>query len=142
MVLVLLAVLRIRVRPVNVGQDVSRQAHSCRHKGSRLLCHLLSMRHTSAAGLRQRPLRHLMTAGRSSLLRRLLLTSDREGVGKRRIRSRLLLRHCFGASVNTFARLDPEGPSTQCLRSLVPNTIKSMVFGTRDLKYCVLGPSG
>ena len=25
---------------------------------------------------------------------------------------------------------------------LDPNTIKSMVFGTRDLKYWVLGPSG
>ena len=35
-----------------------------------------------------------------------------------------------------------EGPSTQYLRSLVPNTIKSMVFGTRKLKYWVLGPSG
>ena len=28
------------------------------------------------------------------------------------------------------------------LRSLVPNTMKSMVLGTRDLKYWVLGPSG
>ena len=36
----------------------------------------------------------------------------------------------------------PKGPSTQYLRSLVPNTIKSMVFGTRNLKYWVLGPSG
>ena len=36
----------------------------------------------------------------------------------------------------------PEGPSTQHLRTLVPNTIKGMVFGTRILKYCVLGPSG
>ena len=36
----------------------------------------------------------------------------------------------------------PEGPSTQYLRILVPNTIESMVFGTRDLKYWVLGPSG
>ena len=35
-----------------------------------------------------------------------------------------------------------EGPSTQYLRTLVPNTIKSMVFGTRDLKYWVFGPSG
>ena len=34
-----------------------------------------------------------------------------------------------------------EGPSTQYLRTLVPNTIKSMVFGTRNLKYWVLGPS-
>ena len=38
--------------------------------------------------------------------------------------------------------LCPEGPSTQYLRSLVPNTIKSMVFGTRNLKYWLLGPSG
>ena len=36
----------------------------------------------------------------------------------------------------------PEGPSTQYLRTLVPNTIKSKVFGTRNLKYWVLGPSG
>ena len=38
--------------------------------------------------------------------------------------------------------LNPQGPSTQYLRSLVPNTIKSMVFGTRNLNYWVLGPSG
>ena len=36
----------------------------------------------------------------------------------------------------------PEGPSTQYLRTLVPKTIPSMVFGTRVLKYWVLGPSG
>ena len=36
----------------------------------------------------------------------------------------------------------PEGPSTQYLRTLVPNTIKGMVFGTRDLRYWVLRPSG
>ena len=35
----------------------------------------------------------------------------------------------------------PEGPSSQYLRTLVPNTIKGMVFGTRVLKYWVLGPS-
>ena len=37
-----------------------------------------------------------------------------------------------------------EGPSTQYVyvRTLVPNTIKTMVFGTRDLNYWVLGPSG
>ena len=38
--------------------------------------------------------------------------------------------------------LTPEGPSTQLFRSLVRNTIKSMVFGTRNLHYWVLGPSG
>ena len=37
---------------------------------------------------------------------------------------------------------EAEGPSTQYLRSLVPNTIKGMVFATRVLKYWVLGPSG
>ena len=37
---------------------------------------------------------------------------------------------------------NPEGPSTQYLRTLVPDTIKSMVLGTRSLKYWVLGPSG
>ena len=36
----------------------------------------------------------------------------------------------------------PEGPSTQCLRTLVPKAIKGMVVGTRVLKYWVLGPSG
>ena len=36
----------------------------------------------------------------------------------------------------------PEGPSPQYLRTLVPNTIKGMVSGTRVLEYCVLGPSG
>ena len=36
----------------------------------------------------------------------------------------------------------PEGPSTQYLRTLVPQTIFQMVFGTRVLKYAILGPSG
>ena len=36
----------------------------------------------------------------------------------------------------------PEGPSTQYLSFLVPNTVKTMVFGTRNPKYCVLGPLG
>ena len=38
----------------------------------------------------------------------------------------------------------PKGPSpsTQYLRTLAPKTPKSMVLGTRDLKYWVLGPSG
>ena len=36
----------------------------------------------------------------------------------------------------------PEGPSTHHLRTLVPNTIPLLVFGTRVLKYWVLGPSG
>ena len=35
-----------------------------------------------------------------------------------------------------------DGPSTQHLRSLGPKTIPLMVFGTRGLKYWVLGPSG
>ena len=33
----------------------------------------------------------------------------------------------------------PEGPSTRCLRTLAPNTIKGMVFGTRDLQCWELG---
>ena len=37
---------------------------------------------------------------------------------------------------------NPEGPSTQYLRLLVPKTILFMVFGTRELKCEVLGPSG
>ena len=44
----------------------------------------------------------------------------------------------MGAGFSYF----PEGPSTQCLRILVPKTIPFMVFGTRVLKYWVLGPSG
>ena len=36
----------------------------------------------------------------------------------------------------------PEGPSTLYLRTLVPNTMKGKVSGTKDLKHCVLGPSG
>ena len=35
-----------------------------------------------------------------------------------------------------------EGPSTQYFRVLVPKTIPLMVFGTRVLKFWVLGPSG
>ena len=35
----------------------------------------------------------------------------------------------------------PEGPSTQDLRTLVPKTIEGMAFGTRILRYWVLGPS-
>ena len=36
----------------------------------------------------------------------------------------------------------PEGPSTQHLRSLVPNTIRAWFWGTRNLKYWVLGLRG
>ena len=36
----------------------------------------------------------------------------------------------------------PEDPSTIYLRTLVPNTIKDMVIGTREIKHWVLGPSG
>ena len=34
------------------------------------------------------------------------------------------------------------GPSSQDLRTLVPNTITSMVFGIRVFEYWVLGPFG
>ena len=37
---------------------------------------------------------------------------------------------------------DPEGPSTQCFRTLVPKSIQGMVFGTRRIKSWVLGASG
>ena len=36
----------------------------------------------------------------------------------------------------------PEGPSTQYSRTLGPKTIPLMAFGTKVLKYWVLGPSG
>ena len=39
------------------------------------------------------------------------------------------------------AEYHPEGPSTQYFRTLVPKTIEGMIFGTRSLKYWVLGPS-
>ena len=35
---------------------------------------------------------------------------------------------------------DPEGPSSQYLRLLAPNTISLMAFGTRGLKYWIRGP--
>ena len=35
-----------------------------------------------------------------------------------------------------------QGPSTQCLRTLVPKAISLIAFGTRVLSYLVLGPSG
>ena len=35
----------------------------------------------------------------------------------------------------------PEGPSTQDLKFLISENIKSMFFGTGDLKYWVLGSS-
>ena len=41
----------------------------------------------------------------------------------------------------SFSSPIPEGPSTQYLRTLI-KTIAGMVFGTRTLKYWVLGPSG
>ena len=43
---------------------------------------------------------------------------------------------------NTNTAPGSEGASTQYLRTLVSNTIKGMVLGTRILKYWVLGPSG
>ena len=36
----------------------------------------------------------------------------------------------------------PEGPRTHYSKILVPKPIRRMVFGTRVLKYWVLGPSG
>ena len=40
------------------------------------------------------------------------------------------------------AKRPPKGPSTQYLRSLVTKAINGMDFGTRVLKYWVLGPFG
>ena len=37
---------------------------------------------------------------------------------------------------------NPEGPSTQYLRLLVPKTMPLMVLGARNQKYRVLGPDG
>ena len=52
-----------------------------------------------------------------------------------------LIHQLLGKSRATCP-LNPESPSTQYFMTLVRKTIKSMVFGARDLKYWVLGPSG
>ena len=36
----------------------------------------------------------------------------------------------------------PEGPSTQHVRLLIPESLEGMMSGTRDLKYWILGPFG
>ena len=41
----------------------------------------------------------------------------------------------------TTGTSNPKGPSTQYFRTLVPETINSMVLGTRNLKYRIFGPS-
>ena len=43
---------------------------------------------------------------------------------------------CYSATTT------PEGPSNQYSRTLVPKAMNGIVFGTRVLKYWVLGPSG
>ena len=48
---------------------------------------------------------------------------------------------CMGGCPPTPLPPDLYTPSTQYSRTLVPKTIMSMVFGTRVLKYWVLGPS-
>ena len=52
------------------------------------------------------------------------------------------MRRCQTRYELTGRFLCPEGPSTKYLRTLVPRTIPLMAFGTRVLKYWVLGPSG
>ena len=49
---------------------------------------------------------------------------------------------CLSHSVGGCSTTIPEGPSTQHLRFLVPQTTLLMVSGTKELKYWVLGPSG
>ena len=53
-----------------------------------------------------------------------------------------ILRFLLRKQVITKTQPNPAGPSTQYLRFLVPKTILLVVFGTRNLKYWVLGPSG
>ena len=48
----------------------------------------------------------------------------------------------FEACVAAAEKPDREGSSVQHLRFLVPSTIPLMVFGTRDLKFGLTGPSG
>ena len=59
-----------------------------------------------------------------------------------RVLGRYLLFGSWTLVFTVHSLSNPEGPSTQHLRSLVSNTIQSMIFGTRNLKYWVLGPSG
>ena len=49
------------------------------------------------------------------------------------------LLYCVCAYIYIYVA---EGPSTQYLRTLIPKTIPLMAFGTRVLKYWVLGPAG
>ena len=48
----------------------------------------------------------------------------------------------FSSVGNPQRSLFKGGPSTQCLRVLVPKTTLLVVLGTRDLKHWVLVPSG
>ena len=47
------------------------------------------------------------------------------------------LRFQSQAGLRSYLLISPEGPSTQYLRILVPNTIKGMVFGASNLKHWV-----
>ena len=80
----------------------------------------------------------------------MLFTSQQEPMSKllnKGVSDRFEMNHCGSQQpkVGLICVLEapkyPEGPSTQYLRFLVPKTILLMVFGTRDLKYWVLGPS-
>ena len=64
------------------------------------------------------------------------------GLKRGRLKGRSRKRNVQGTAGKMQARVNLECPSTQYLRTLVPNTTKGMVVETRVLKYWVLGPSG
>ena len=56
-------------------------------------------------------------------------------------RRRSLLVCCPVTSIHGL-RVGAQGSNTQCLMSLVPNTINRLVLETSNLKYWVVGPCG
>ena len=50
--------------------------------------------------------------------------------------------HLSSKALHDHCKTYQKGPSTQYLRTLVPKAMKGMAFGTRVLKYWVLGPFG
>ena len=52
------------------------------------------------------------------------------------------LSPCLDVALRIEASQGRKGPSTHYSRTLVPKATWGMVFGTRVLKYWVLGPSG
>ena len=62
--------------------------------------------------------------------------------GLGRIRGRWLHSEYTGLVFRDIKASILKGSSTSTIRTLVPNTIKSMISGIRNLLYWLLGPSG